>query len=371
MELTTIWFLLIAVLWTGYFVLEGFDFGVGVLLPVLAPRRDPHGETDRRVMINTIGPVWDGNEVWLLVAGGATFAAFPEWYATLFSGFYLPLLLILVALIVRGLAFEYRGKIDDDRWRRNWDRAIFWGSVVPAFLWGVAFANIVRGVPIDAGHHYTGNLFTLLNPYGLLGGLTTLAVFTLHGAVFLALKSEGEVRWRARALINRIWLPVAVTAAVFLLLTQVDHGKAGTWPVAAVAAAALVGGCVAAVRGREGWAFTGTALAIVATVATLFGDLWPAVMPSTTDPAFSLTVHNAASTSYTLTVMTWVAVVFTPVVLAYQAWSYWVFRKRLTRDSIAAPAGLPAKARRGRVRSGQGRVADDAADGRTGSGDGK
>jgi len=290
-------------------------------------------------MINSIGPVWDGNEVWLLVAGGATFAAFPEWYATLFSGFYLPLLLILVALIVRGVAFEYRGKgpagPQGARWRRNWDRAIFWGSLVPAFLWGVAFANIVRGVPIDAEHHYTGNLLTLLNPYALLGGLTTLAVFTLHGAVFLALKTDGEVRWRARALLARLAAPVAVLAAAFLALTQIEHGASATWGTAAVAAVALLGGIAAGLRGREGWAFTGTAVAIAATVATLFGNLWPDVMPSSTDAAYSLTIDNAASSPYTLQVMTWVAVAFTPVVLAYQAWTYWVFRRRLTRQSIA------------------------------------
>ncbi|WP_030169174.1 cytochrome d ubiquinol oxidase subunit II [Spirillospora albida] len=347
MELTTFWFILIGVLWTGYFVLEGFDFGVGILLPILAPRRDGHSEIDRRVMINSIGPVWDGNEVWLLVAGGATFAAFPEWYATLFSGFYLPLLLILVALIVRGLAFEYRGKIDGDRWRRNWDRVIFWGSLVPAFLWGVAFANIVRGVPINADHHYTGNLFTLLNPYALLGGLTTLLVFVLHGAVFLALKTDGEVRYRARAFITRTWLPVAGVAALFLVLTQLSDGRPATWATAGVAAIALLGGIAAALRGREGIAFAGTAVAIVATVATLFGNLWPDVMPSSTSALFSLTVENASSTPYTLKVMTWVAVLFTPVVLLYQGWTYWVFRKRLTRHAIApssaqAAAGLGA-----------------------------
>jgi cytochrome d ubiquinol oxidase subunit II len=325
MHLTTVWFVLIAVLWTGYFVLEGFDFGVGILLPVLG--RD---DAERRTLINTIGPVWDGNEVWLLTAGGATFAAFPEWYASLFSGFYLPLLLILVALIVRGVAFEYRGKIDSARWRRNWDRAIFWGSIVPALLWGVAFANIVRGVPLDAQHHYTGNLFTLLNPYGLLGGLTTLGVFTLHGAVFLALKTEGELRDRALHLIKAGWLPVVGVAAVFLAWTQFGYGRAEVWPVVLLAAGALVGGVVAAFAGREGWAFLGTAAALVLTVATLFGDLWPNVLPSTTAVANSLTVHNASSTPYTLTVMTWVAVIFTPVVLAYQAWTYWVFRKRLT-----------------------------------------
>ncbi|GAB3979577.1 cytochrome d ubiquinol oxidase subunit II [Actinoallomurus acanthiterrae] len=339
MQLTTVWFILIAVLWTGYFVLEGFDFGVGILLPVLAPRRDPHADTDRRVIVNAIGPVWDGNEVWLLVAGGATFAAFPEWYASLFSGFYLPLLVILVALIVRGVAFEYRGKIDGDRWRRNWDRAIFWGSAIPALLWGVAFANLVRGVPLDAAHRFTGNLVTLLNPYALLGGLATLGLFALHGAVFLALKTDGEVRHRARALLTR-WCPlVVVIAASFLIFTEVAYGRPATWATALAAALALVGGVTAGIRGREGWAFIGTAVTLALAVATLFGNLWPDVMPSTTNAAFSLTVHNASSTHYTLTVMTWVAVVFTPVVLAYQGWTYWVFRKRLTRAAISSRGG--------------------------------
>jgi cytochrome d ubiquinol oxidase subunit II len=330
MELTTVWFILIAVLWIGYFVLEGFDFGVGVLLPVLG--RD---NLDRRVLINSIGPVWDGNEVWLLVAGGATFAAFPEWYATLFSGFYLPLLIILVALIGRGVAFEYRGKIDSARWRRNWDRAIFWGSLVPAFLWGVAFANIVHGVPLDAEHEYTGTPLTLLNPYGLLGGLATLGLFTLHGTVFVALKTDGEIRRRARDLLVRGWLPVTAIAAAFLVVSQLDTGVAATWATAAAAAVALLGGVVAGSRGREGWAFAGTAAAIALAVVTLFGNLWPDVLPSTTNSAYSLTVDNASSTDYTLKVMTWVAVVFTPVVLGYQAWTYWVFRRRLTRERIS------------------------------------
>ncbi|WP_433349271.1 cytochrome d ubiquinol oxidase subunit II [Microtetraspora malaysiensis] len=330
MELTTVWFVLIGVLWTGYFVLEGFDFGVGVLLPILG--RD---NVDRRIMINAIGPVWDGNEVWLLVAGGATFAAFPEWYATLFSGFYLPLLLILLALIIRGVAFEFRGKHDSDRWRRGWDQAIFWGSLLPAFLWGVAFGNIVAGVPINAQHIYTGNLFTLLNPYALLGGLVTLGLFLLHGAVFLSLKTGGDLRARARALALRISPAVVAVAAAFLVITQIMHGKPLTWATTALAAGALIGGVVAALRGREGWAFTGTAITIVLATATLFLDLWPNVMPSSTSPLYSLTVTNAASSPYTLTVMTWVAAIFTPVVLGYQAWTYWVFRKRLTRTPIA------------------------------------
>jgi cytochrome bd ubiquinol oxidase subunit II len=224
MALTDIWFLLIAVLWTGYLVLEGFDFGVGMLLRVLS--RD---NTDRRVLINTIGPVWDGNEVWLLVAGGATFAAFPLWYASLFSGFYLALLVILVALIVRGVAFEFRGKIDSDRWRRGWDIAIMAGSAVPALLWGVAFGNIVRGVPLDADHNYTGTFFTLFNPYALLGGLTTLSVFAFHGAVFVALKTEGEVRARAKALTLPLGGTAIVLGATFLLWTQFAYGTGWTW----------------------------------------------------------------------------------------------------------------------------------------------
>ncbi|TNC24805.1 cytochrome d ubiquinol oxidase subunit II [Amycolatopsis alkalitolerans] len=335
MALTDVWFLLIAVLWTGYFVLEGFDFGVGMLLPVLS--RD---NTDRRVMINTIGPVWDGNEVWLLVAGGATFAAFPLWYASLFSGFYLALLLILVALIVRGVSFEFRGKIDSARWRAGWDIAIVVGSLLPALLWGVAFGNIVRGVPLDAQHHFTGNLLTLLNPYALLGGLTTLSVFALHGTVFLALKTTGELRRRARALSWPLGLLAVLFAASFLLWTQLEHGKSWTWIALAAAAAALVGGVLALRLEREGWAFLLTAAAIVGTTVLLFGSLYPDVLPSTTDAANSLTTTNASSTPYTLKIMTWVAVAFTPIVLLYQSWTYWVFRKRITRESIPAAQGL-------------------------------
>jgi cytochrome bd ubiquinol oxidase subunit II len=329
MELTTVWFCLIAVLWAGYFLLEGFDFGVGILLPVLGRDQD-----QRRLLINTIGPVWDGNEVWLLVAGGATFAAFPEWYATLFSGFYLPLLLILVALILRGVAFEYRGKGQTPQWRQRWDLAIFGGSLVPALLWGVAFGNIVGGVPIDRGHHYTGNFFTLLNPYALLGGLTTLSLFTLHGAVFIALKTEGEIRERAGQLAVKIGVATVLCAGTFLLATQISNGKAAGWALSAIAAVALIGGVVAAALRREGFAFLGTAVAIVVATFALFVTLFPDVMPSSTDAAFNLTVHNASSTQYTLRVMTVVAAVFTPLVVGYQAWTYWVFRKRLKLEDL-------------------------------------
>lgn len=340
MELTTVWFILIAVLWIGYFTLEGFDFGVGMLLPVLA--RD---DTERRVMINTIGPVWDGNEVWLLVAGGATFAAFPEWYATLFSGFYLPLLLILIALIVRGVAFEYRAKRADDQWRARWDLAIIIGSFIPALLWGVAFANILRGVPIDADFEYVGGFFDLLNPYALLGGLTTLGLFVTHGAVFIALKTDGEIRHRAR---NLAVPSVAVTAALalaFLGWTQQQTGTAGSAVAFVAAAAALVAGGFCARAGREGWAFLGTFVAIALAVAGLFLALFPDVMPSTLDGGASLTTTNAAATAYTLRIMTIVAIIFTPVVLAYQAWTYWVFRKRIAVHHIpdAAPASTSVR----------------------------
>ncbi|MEV0584531.1 cytochrome d ubiquinol oxidase subunit II [Nonomuraea sp. NPDC050310] len=330
MELTTVWFLLIAVLWAGYFVLEGFDFGVGILLPVLGRTTQ-----ERAVVVRTIGPVWDGNEVWLLVAGGATFAAFPEWYATLFSGFYLPLFAILVALIVRGVAIEYRGKSAS---AKGWDRAFFWGSLLPAFLWGVAFANIVRGVPLDAGHEYTGTLLTLLNPYALLGGLATLALFTTHGAVFLALRTTGELRARAVRAVRALLPATIVVGAAFLLVTA---DKPAAWVSAATAAVALTGALVAVLRGRDGWTFAATTAAILAVVATLFLTLWPDVMPAL-DPANSLTVTNAASSPYTLTVMTWVAAIFTPLVLAYQAWTYWVFRRRVSgANGPAAEAFRP------------------------------
>jgi cytochrome d ubiquinol oxidase subunit II len=337
MELTTVWFLLIAVLWIGYFTLEGFDFGVGMLLPVLAK-----SDTERRVMYNTIGPVWDGNEVWVLVAGGATFAAFPEWYATLFSGFYLPLLLILLGLIVRGLAFEYRHKRDDPGWKARWDLALVVGSFVPALLWGVAFANIVHGVPIDQSKEFTGSLLTLLNPFGLLGGLVTVGLFLTHGAMFVALKTTGDIRYRARALSVQIGAGAAVLAVVFLLWTQLDTGTAGSAIAFVAAALALVAGIVMARAGREGWAFVGTFVTIGLAVAGLFLALYPDVMPSSTDPAFSLTTTNASSTAYTLKVMTIVAVVFTPVVLCYQAWTYWVFRRRIGVQHIPQPKSASA-----------------------------
>ncbi|GAA3723140.1 cytochrome d ubiquinol oxidase subunit II [Streptomyces tremellae] len=334
MQLHDIWFILIAVLWAGYFFLEGFDFGIGVLTKLLARDR-----AERRVLINTIGPVWDGNEVWLITAAGATFAAFPDWYATLFSGFYLPLLLILVCLIVRGVAFEYRAKRPEERWQRNWEHAIFWSSLLPAVVWGIFFANIAHGLRIDAHGDYVGGLGDLLNQYALLGGVVTLLLFTFHGAVFAALKTVGDIRVRARRLAIGLGAATAVAAGGFLAWTQVDSGDAESLFAVVGTVVALVLAVVAAGRGREGWSFALSGLAVVGVVTTLFLTLFPDVLPSTLDPRWSLTVSNAASTPYTLTIMTWCAGCATPLVLLYQGWTYWVFRKRIGTQHIAGAGG--------------------------------
>lgn len=335
MDLAYVWFFIVGVLFVGYFVLDGFDFGVGMSLPFLG--RD---NVSRRQIINTIGPIWDLNETWVIVAGACLFAAFPEWYATLFSGFYLPLLLILIALILRGVSFEYRHQRDDPKWRARFDAMIVWGSAIPAFLWGVAVANIVQGVPIDADKEFTGTLLTLLNPYGLLGGVVTLLLFFTHGVYFVALKTDGQVRTDARRLATKSGLLTVVAAAVFLVWTIVTAaGKDAPLLIlaivcAALAALLLVGSVVANLRDREGWAFAFGAGTVMFAVLTLWLSLFPNVMPSSTDPAWHLTIENASSTDYTLTIMTWAAVIFLPLVLLYQGWTYWVFRKRVTRDRI-------------------------------------
>lgn len=344
MGLQEIWFVLIAVLFTGYFVLEGFDFGVGMHFPILGRGRTEQADTRRRVLLNTIGPVWDGNEVWLITAGAAMFAAFPEWYATLFSGFYLPLLLILLALIVRVCAIEWRGKVDDPTWRRRCDAGIIFGSWVPAVLWGVAFANIVQGVAIDADKQYTGGFFDLLNPYALLGGATTAIVFALHGAVFIALKTSGEVRADAVSIARRLSVPAVLVAGAFVVWTQMAFGKEWTMILVAVAAAALLAVVALTAAEREGWAFLFTTVAIGATIVLLFSSLFPNVMPSTLDPEWSLTIENASSSPYTLKVMTWAAALLTPVVIAYQGWTYWVFRQRISTDHIPKSIGLKMRA---------------------------
>ena len=337
MDLSIIWFLIVGVLLIGYFVLDGFDFGVGMSMPFISK-----DDTDRRVMINTIGPVWDLNETWLIVAGACLFAAFPEWYATMFSGFYLALLLILVALILRGVSFEFRHQGKGTQWTRWFDQFIFWGSLLPPLLWGTAFANLIQGVPMEplegGGWIFTGTLLTLLNPYGLLGGFTLLLLCFTHGLVFIALKTEGDIRVRARSLATKVGLITLVVAAAFLVWTVVQHlGDENALLVivlAGLAAVSLVAGILFNLRAREGWAFTFNTLTIAFALLAIFMALFPYVMISSTDPAYSMTIEGAASSQMTLELMTWVAVFTLPLVLAYQAWTYWVFRKRISRTHI-------------------------------------
>ena len=333
MDLNTLWFILIAVLFIGYFFLEGFDYGVGILLPFFAKE-----DQDRRILINTVGPHWDGNEVWLLTAGGAIFAAFSQWYATLFSGFYLALVLMLIGLIVRGVAFEFRSKDANPKWRSFWDWMIFVGSFLPALLWGMALANILKGVPIDANKNYVGGFFNLLNPYALLAGLTSLAGFTLHGAIFLALKTTDELKASAHSVANKLWLPTVVLIMALVVLGYfatdvfarlgVDPGVA---PLGAFGALMALGWFLR--TGRHGWAFAMNGLGMALTVVSAFLGLYPRVMVSSLNPEWSLTIYNASSSPYTLTVMTIVALIFVPIVLLYQGWTYYVFRQRLGRQS--------------------------------------
>jgi len=333
MDLNTVWFILIAVLFIGFFFLEGFDYGVGMLLPFIAK-----DEKSRRLVINAIGPFWDGNEVWLLTAGGASFAAFPNWYATLFSGFYLALFLMLAALIFRGVAFEFRSKNTNPKWRSTWDWAIFFGSFLPALLWGVAIANIVKGVPIDQHMNYVGGFFNLLNPYALVGGITAVLVFLLHGAIFLSLKVSGDLEEKAKAAAQKTWIWAVVFFILFIILsyasTDVFARKGITPGVAPIIALGALLSVRSLIKSNStGWAFIMTALTIVFSTIFAFQGLFPRVMTSSLNPDWSLTIYNASSSPYTLKIMTIVAVIFVPFVLAYQAWSYWVFRKRLSSDT--------------------------------------
>jgi cytochrome d ubiquinol oxidase subunit II len=336
--LPTIWFVAIAVLWTGYLFLEGFDLGVGMLMKVFA-----RNDTDRRVLLNTIGPVWDGNEVWLLTAAGATFAAFPLWYASLFSTLYLPLLAVLVALIFRAVAFEYRGKVDSARWRTAWDRAIALGSFGAAFGVGTALALTTTGLPLDANGDRSGGPFAWFNGYAVLGGLAVVAFAFVHALAFLALKTDGEVRHRARA-----WFLMAAPVAVLPMIAwavavQLIGGKPWTWALVAAGVGAVLLALVFGRSGAEGKAFASLGGFLVAITASIFGAAFPVVVPSTVNPAFSLTISNASSSDYTLGLMSVVAAVGLPLVIAYQAWTYWVFRRRVSASHIpAAHSFLPA-----------------------------
>jgi len=326
MDLNTLWFILIAVLFTGFFVLEGFDYGVGILLPFLGKR-----DEQRRAIINTIGPVWDGNEVWMLTAGGAMFASFPHVYATFFSGAYLALVLMLLALIVRGVAFEFRSKREDPAWRSRWDWAIFVGNLAPALLWGVAVGNLMRGLAIDAQMNYFGGLLPLLNPFSIWVGLVFVALFAMHGANFLSLRLDGELRARAEAVAFRIWIAALPTTVILLAWTFLATDILGQGLIPAVLAAiALVATGIFLKQARHGLAFLLGALTVVFATAMVFAGLYPRILISTLNPAWSLTIHNAASSPYTLKVMTIVALLFVPIVLAYQIWTYYIFRKRVS-----------------------------------------
>ena len=344
MTLVSFWFGVLVVFWTGFLVLEGFDFGVGMLHGVVG--RDERG---RRLAIQTIGPLWDGNEVWLIVAAAGTFAAFPGWYATMFSGFYLAFLLLLVALIARGVSFEFYGKRDSPRWRRAWDAATTGGSLLAPLLIGVALGNLLHGVPIGTDQEYAGTFTDLLNPYSLFTGVTVVLLCLLHGASFLALKTLGEVRERALHTGRRI-APVAAAAVLgFAVWTQVMAGQGlGALLVELVAVLAAVAAAWLLGRGRDGRAFAATSLAMAAVVVSIFVNLYPRVMVSTLGPSTDLTVSNTSSAPYSLKVMTVAAAVLFPVVLAYQGWTYYVFRRRVGGPDDTAAAGTGPVAGRAR-----------------------
>jgi len=343
--LQQVWFVLVAFLFLGFFILEGFDFGVGMLMApfgrVGPPHRSGDPEAHRRAALNTIGPVWDGNEVWLITAGGAMFAAFPGWYATVFSTLYLPLLAILLGMIVRVVAIEWRGKIDDPSWRACADRGIAAGSWLPAILWGVAFAALVQGLPVDADHHVRLTVGDVINGYTLLGGLATGGLFLFYGAVFTALKTAGAIHDDAHRFAVWLALPVTALVAAFGVWTQLAHGTRWTSLVLAFALIAQLAAVLLVWRRvSDGWAFTCTALVVAAVVILLFGSLYPALVPSTLDPQWSLTIYNASSTPYTLKIMTWAAVIFAPLAMVYQGWTYWVFRQRISAEQIPPSIGL-------------------------------
>jgi cytochrome d ubiquinol oxidase subunit II len=327
--LPTLWFALVAVLWIGYLFLEGFDLGVGMHILFSA-----RGENQRRVMLNSIGPVWDGNEVWLITAAGAMFAAFPIWYASLFSALYLPLVFVLLGLIFRAVAIEYRGKGTSQLWIRGWDVALGLGSLVAAFGVGALLALTMTGLPIDANGDRVGGPFAWFTGYALLGGLAVVGFCLVHAATFLALKTDGEVRMRAHRF-ARLASPIALLPLLaWVVAVQVQSGNAVTWILLGVALAAALGGWVANRAAREGWSFLGFGVFLVTGVASMFAACYPVVLPSTLDPRFDLTVANASSSSYTLGIMTIVACFGIPLVLAYQAWTYWVFRKRISGSHI-------------------------------------
>jgi cytochrome d ubiquinol oxidase subunit II len=339
-SLVPFWFIVIAILWTGFFVLEGFDFGVGMLHSFVAD-----DDAGRRAAINTIGPLWDGNEVWLIVAGAAMFAAFPGWYATMFSGMYLAIVLLLAALIIRGVAFEYRGKRDAARWRRTWDVLLTVGSALAPLLIGIALADLLHGLPINSDQNYTGSFWDLLQPYALWTGVTLVLVCLLHGATFLCLKTTGDMHERSRQLAR--WIAPFTGAFVigFVIWTHITASSTFFLNfIELLAVLAVIAAVSLVYNRRDGFAFTATTVTIASCILAIFVDLYPNVMVSSTNPAYNLTVHNTASNHYALTAMTIVVVVFLPLVLLYQAWTYYVFRRRISRSefqSVPQPRTAP------------------------------
>lgn len=329
MSLNELWFVLVAILFIGFFFLEGFDFGVGMATALIGK-----DDQQRRVLINSIGPFWDANEVWLLTAGGAMFAAFPNWYATLFSGFYTPLVFVLLALIGRGVAFEFRSKVGGERWRSTWDKIILFGSVLPPFLLGVVFSGLMKGLPIDQNMEMRAGLFDMVNVYSVIGGLTVVALCLVHGLMFATLRTVGDLQERARSKAQSLLVPLAVLLVAFMgmtyFLTDVFQVRGGILSFVAVlgVVAFLLSGYFISVK-RDGWAFGMTGTVIALSIASVFIGLFPRVMISSIDSAFNLTVYNASSGPYSLKVMTIVALSLLPFVLGYQAWSYFVFHRRV------------------------------------------
>ncbi|OBJ91297.1 cytochrome d ubiquinol oxidase subunit II [Mycobacterium gordonae] len=341
MNLQQLWFGLIAALFLGFFVLEGFDFGVGMLMEPFARVSKGDREAHRRAALNTIGPVWDGNEVWLITAGAAMFAAFPGWYATVFSTLYLPLLAILFGMILRVVSIEWRGKVDDTKWRGWADFGIAIGSWLPAILWGTAFAILVRGLPVDADGQVNLSITDVLNPYTLLGGVATASLFLFYGALFVALKTAGDIRDDAHRFARWFSLPATALVAGFGVWTQLSYGKDWTWAVLGVAVVAqLVAVLLAWRQASDGWAFLCALVVVASVVVLLFGALFPNLVPSTLDSQWNVTIYNASSTPYTLKIMTWVAAIMTPLTVVYQGWTYWVFRQRISADGIPPSIGL-------------------------------
>ena len=337
------WFIVIAILWTGFFILEGFDFGVGMLHSVVG-----QDEAGRRAAINTIGPLWDGNEVWLIVAGAAMFAAFPGWYATMFSALYLALALLLASLIIRGVAFEYRGKRDAARWRRTWDVLLIVGSLLAPLLIGVGLGDLLHGLPINSAQNYTGSFWALLQPYALFTGVTLVLICLLHGATFLCLKTTGDMHERSRRIARTVAPFTAAAVVGFAIWTHVTSSTTFFLrPLELLAIIAVLAAVWLVYARRDGFAFTATTVTMASCILSIFVGLYPNVMVSSTNPAYNLTVHNTASNPYSLKAMTIVVVIFLPLVLAYQTWTYYVFRRRVSRDQFVPgppPAASPPAA---------------------------